>query len=126
MDEVKMDGKSMDITKDNIGKIKDLFPEVITEDKLDFEKLKAILGEEIDSDNERYNFTWHGKTHAIRFSQQPSQGTLRPCKDKSVNWDDTENIYIEGDNLEVLKLLQKSYFGKIKVIYIDPDRKSVV
>lgn len=120
MDEVKMDGKTLDITKMNIEALKELFPDVVEEGKIDFEKLRAILGDEIDDDDERYNFTWHGKNQAIRISQTPSMGTLRPCKEKSVDWDNTNNIYIEGDNLEVLKLLQKSYFGKIKMIYIDP------
>lgn len=120
MDEVKMDGKTLDITKMNIEALKELFPDVVEEGKIDFEKLRTILGDEIDSDDERYNFTWHGKNQAIRISQTPSMGTLRPCKEKSVDWDNTNNIYIEGDNLEVLKLLQKSYFGKIKMIYIDP------
>ncbi len=120
MDEVKMDGKSLDITKMNIETLKELFPDVVEEGKIDFDKLRAILGDEVDSDSERYNFTWHGKNQAIRISQTPSMGTLRPCIGKSVDWDNTNNIYIEGDNLEVLKLLQKSYFGKIKMIYIDP------
>lgn len=120
MEDTKMDGKSLDITKMNIETLKELFPDVVEEDKIDFDKLRAILGDEVDGDDERYNFTWHGKNQAIRISQSPSMGTLRPCKEKSVNWDNTKNIYIEGDNLEVLKLLQKSYSKKIKMIYIDP------
>ena len=120
MDEVKMDGKSLDITKMNIEALKELFPDVVEEGKIDFDKLRAILGDEVDDDNERYNFTWHGKNQAIRISQTPSMGTLRPYKQESVDWENTNNLYIEGDNLEVLKLLQKSYFGKIKMIYIDP------
>lgn len=120
MEDTKMDGKSLDITKMNIEALKELFPDVVEEDRIDFDKLRAILGEEVDNSDERYNFTWYGKNQAIRISQTPSMGTLRPCKEKSVNWDDTKNIYIEGDNLEVLKLLQKSYFGKVKMIYIDP------
>ncbi|MED4883121.1 site-specific DNA-methyltransferase [Bacillus smithii] len=91
-----------------------------TEGKIDFEKLKLVLGEEIEKRNERYEFTWYGKTQAMKLAQTPSTGTLRPDKESSKNWDTTENLYIEGDNLEVLKLLQKSYFGKIKMIYIDP------
>lgn len=82
--------------------------------------LRQILGEYVDDDKERYNFKWNGKGRALRFSQTPSTGTLRPCKEESKNWDDTQNLYIEGDNLEVLKILQKSYHGKIKMIYIDP------
>jgi len=110
----------MDIVKANIEALKQLFPEVVTEGKIDFEKLKLILGEEIEARNEKYEFTWHGKTQAMKLAQTPSTGTLRPDKASSKNWDTTENLYIEGDNLEVLKLLQKSYFGKIKMIYIDP------
>jgi adenine-specific DNA-methyltransferase len=116
----KLDGKSMDLVKTNIEALKQLFPEVVTEGKIDFEKLKLVLGEEIEKRNERYEFTWHGKTQAMKLAQTPSTGTLRPDKESSKNWDTTENLYIEGDNLEVLKLLQKSYFGKIKLIYIDP------
>lgn len=116
----KMDGKTLDITKENIAAMKQLFPEIVTDGKVDFEKLRLILGDEIETSDERYNFTWHGKNQAIRLSQTPSMGTLRPCKEDSVNWDTTKNLYIEGDNLEVLKLLQRSYFGRIKMIYIDP------
>lgn len=116
----KLDGKSLDLVQTNIEALKKLFPEVVTEGKIDFEKLKLILGEEIEKRNERYEFTWHGKTQAMKLAQTPSTGTLRPDKQSSKNWDTTENLYIEGDNLEVLKLLQKSYFGKIKMIYIDP------
>ena len=120
MDEIKMNGESLDIVSDNVSKLKEIFPEVITEDKIDFDKLKLILGSDIDTDSERYSFTWPGKTQAIKESQKQSTGTLRPCKEESKNWDDTKNLYIEGDNLEVLKLLQKTYYNKIKAIYIDP------
>ena len=120
MDETVLSGESRDIVSDNVSKLKEIFPEVITEDKIDFEKLKLILGEDIETDSERYSFTWPGKTQAIKESQKQSTGTLRPCKEESKNWDTTENLYIEGDNLEVLKLLQKSYYNKIKAIYIDP------
>ncbi len=116
----KLDGKSLDLVKTNIEALKQLFPEVVTEGKIDFDKLKLVLGEEIETRNEKYEFTWHGKTQAMKLAQTPSTGTLRPDKASSKNWDTTENLYIEGDNLEVLKLLQKSYFGKIKMIYIDP------
>jgi len=116
----KLDGKSLDLVKTNIEALKQLFPEVVTEGKIDFEKLKLVLGEEIEKRNERYEFTWHGKTQAMKLAQTPSTGTLRLDKESSKNWDETENLYFEGDNLEVLKLLQKSYFGKIKMIYIDP------
>ncbi|WP_129597597.1 site-specific DNA-methyltransferase [Anaerophilus nitritogenes] len=116
----KMNGYSLNIVKENIGKLKEIFPEVFCEDKVDFERLQEVLGEYIEDKEERYNFSWHGKSKAIRMAQTPSRGTLRPCKEESKNWDTTENLYIEGDNLEVLKLLQKSYQNKIKMIYIDP------
>ena len=122
MEEIKLDGKSEDIVYDNIQKLKKLFPEIVNEDKIDFEKLEETLGnyDEIDTSKERYNFTWPGKTDAIRESQKQSTGTLRPCVEESKDWDSTQNLYIEGDNLEVLKLLQKGYYGKVKCIYIDP------
>ena len=120
MIETKLTGESRDILSENITTLKELFPEIVSEDKIDFEKLKTIFGGEIDDSSERYSFTWPGKTQAIKESQKHSTGTLRPCKEESKNWDTTENLYIEGDNLEVLKLLQKSYYGKIKAIYIDP------
>ena len=116
----KMNGESLDIVKENVLKLKEIFPEVFCEDKIDFKKLEEVLGEYTDDSDERYRFEWHGKSKAIRIAQTPSRGTLRPCKEESKNWDTTENLYIEGDNLEVLKLLQKSYQGKIKMIYIDP------
>ncbi len=116
----KIDLKSKDITSDNIQKIKQLFPEVFTEDKIDFDKLRLVLGDNIEKENEIYEFTWNGKSKAMREAQKQSTGTLRPDKESSKNWDTTENLYIEGDNLEVLKLLQKSYHNKIKMIYIDP------
>ena len=120
MNELKLDGQSKDIVSDNISKLKEIFPEVITEDKIDFEKLQSILGKDIDDSREKYSFTWPGKTQAIKESQKQSTGTLRPCMEESKNWDTTQNLYIEGDNLEVLKLLQKGYYNKIKCIYIDP------
>lgn len=120
MNELKLDGQSKDIVSDNISKLKEIFPEVITEDKIDFEKLQTILGNDIDDSHEKYSFTWPGKTQAIKESQKQSTGTLRPCMEESKNWDTTQNLYIEGDNLEVLKLLQKGYYNKIKCIYIDP------
>jgi len=120
MIETTLTGKTPDIGEENIKKLMTIFPEVVTEGKVDFEKLKQLLGEYVDDSNERYNFTWNGKGRALRLSQTPSLGTLRPCKEESKNWDTTQNLYIEGDNLEVLKLLQKSYYGKIKMIYIDP------
>jgi len=115
-----LDGKTPDLAEENIDKLKQLFPEAFTEGKVDFEKLQQVLGEYVEDSNERYNFTWNGKGRALRLSQTPSLGTLRPCKEESKDWDTTQNLYIEGDNLEVLKLLQKSYYGKVKMIYIDP------
>jgi len=116
----KLDGKSLDIVSENIQNLKELFPEVFAEGKIDFTKLQEELGAFTDKENERYNFTWNGKQEAKRIAQTPSTGTLRPCKEDSKNWDTTQNLYIEGDNLEVLKLLQKSYHKKVKMIYIDP------
>ena len=116
----EVNSKSMDIVADNISKLKELFPEVFTEDKVDFDALKEMLGNYIDGREERYSFTWNGKSKARMLAQTPSTGTLRPCKEESVDWDNTQNLFIEGDNLEVLKLLQKSYHKKVKMIYIDP------
>lgn len=116
----EMDSKSMDIVADNISKLKELFPEAFIEGKVDFDVLKEVLGEYIDGREERYSFTWNGKSKARMLAQTPSTGTLRPCKEESVDWDKTQNLFIEGDNLEVLKLLQKSYHKKVKMIYIDP------
>ncbi|OFD40566.1 site-specific DNA-methyltransferase [Bacillus mycoides] len=116
----KLSGQTMDLVQHNIDNLKQLFPEIVTEGKIDFEKLKLLLGENVEINNEKYAFTWNGKSDAIKLAQTPSLGTLRPDKESSKNWDETENLYIEGDNLEVLKLLQKSYFGKVKMIYIDP------
>ena len=116
----KLDGKTMDIVKDNIEKLKELFPTIVKEDKIDFEELELLLGENINRNKEQYSFVWNGKTEATKLAQKRSTGTLRPCKEESKNWDTTQNLYIEGDNLEVLKLLQTSYNGRIKMIYIDP------
>ena len=116
----KMDGKTMDIVAENVGKLKELFPEAFTEGKVDFDALKEVLGTFVDDRDERYSFTWNGKSKARMIAQTPSTGTLRPCTEESVDWDSTQNIFIEGDNLEVLKLLQKSYHKKVKMIYIDP------
>src|SRR3990170_6097757 len=119
-DDTKLDLKSLDIKEDKIGKLKEVFPETVTENKVDFKKLKKVLGEEIDEGKERYGMQWPGKSECFKIIQQQSVGTLKPDKEESVNFDETENLFIEGDNLEVLKLLQKAYFGKIKMIYIDP------
>lgn len=116
----QLDGKSMNIIEQNIEKLKEIFPEVFSEGKIDFSKLEEELGNFKEDENERYNFTWNGKSEAKKIALTPSTGTLRPCKEESKNWDRTQNLYIEGDNLEVLKLLQKSYHKKVKMIYIDP------
>lgn len=116
----KLSGESMDIVSENIAKLKEIFPEVFSEGKVDFEALEAALGEYVERDDERYSFNWSGKAKARRIAQTPSTGTLRPAKEESKDWDTTQNLYIEGDNLEVLKLLQKSYHKKVKMIYIDP------
>ncbi|HOR40790.1 MAG TPA: site-specific DNA-methyltransferase, partial [Paludibacteraceae bacterium] len=115
-----MDGKSLPITEDKQNALRQLFPEVFSEGKIDWEKLKATLGEDITFSNERYVLNWAGKSDAFKVLQAPTTKTLIPAKDESINFDETENIFIEGENLEVLKVLQKSYFGKVKMIYIDP------
>ena len=116
----KLDGKTPDLAAENIEQLRQIFPDVFEAGKIDFDKLKQVLGEYVDDEKERYNFTWNGKGKALRLAQTPTTGTLRPCETESKNLDDTQNLYIEGDNLEVLKLLQQSYHGKIKMIYIDP------
>lgn len=116
----KLDGLSMDMVAENKKKLMELFPEVFTEEGIILDKLKTVFGEYVEDKDDYYNFTWNGKDKALRLSQAQSTGTLRPCKEESKNWDTTQNLYIEGDNLEVLMLLRKSYHGKIKMIYIDP------
>ena len=120
MEEIKLTGESKDILNENIQTLKELFPEIVSENKIDFDMFKSIFGEEIDDSSERYSFNWPGKTEAIKESQKQSTGTLRPCKEESKDWDTTKNLYIKGDNLEVLKLLQKGYHQKVKTIIIDP------
>ena len=125
----KMKFETKDLTQENIAKIGQLFPEVLTEAKddngtlkkaIDFDKLRQILSDSAIDNRETYDFTWVGKKRAILEAATPIRKTLRPCKEESVNWDTTQNLYIEGDNLDVLKLLQESYLGKVKMIYIDP------
>ena len=115
-----METKSADVVGDNVEHLKALFPEAFTEGKVDFAVLKQLLGDAVDEREERYGLNWHGKRRARQLALTPSAGTLRPCPEESVDWDTTQNLMIEGDNLEVLKLLQKSYAGKVKLIYIDP------
>jgi len=127
MEKMKMQTKNL--IEENIETIKTMFPEVVTEGRdpegkirevIDFERLKEILGDEISTSSEHYEFTWVGKRDARRLAATPINKTLRPCKEESKDWGTTENLYIEGDNLDVLKLLQESYLGKVKMIYIDP------
>lgn len=127
MDKMRME--SVDMTAQNIDKIGAIFPNCITETVdengnpkkvINFELLKQMLSGEVLEGDEAYEFTWVGKKASIVEANKPIRKTLRPCKEESVNWDTTENLYIEGDNLEVLKLLQESYLGKVKMIYIDP------
>lgn len=115
-----MDGTSLDIQQTQLEKLKELFPEVISEGKVDWERLKATLGDDVNFSNERYVLNWAGKSDAFRLLQQPTTATLKPAKDESINFDETGHVFIEGENLEVLKVLQKSYYGKVKMIYIDP------
>jgi adenine-specific DNA-methyltransferase len=112
--------KSTDVLTENIARLKDLFPEAFTEEKVDFEVLRQLLGGAVEEREEKYGLNWHGKRQARQLALTPSTGTLRPCPEESVDWDTTQNLMIEGDNLEVLKLLQKSYAGEVKLIYIDP------
>lgn len=116
----KLDGMTLNVINENIQKLKELFPEAFKENKVDFDMLKAFLGDFVEKEKERYEFNWNGKSEAIRMALKQSSATLRPCKEESKNWDATENLYLEGDNLEVLRVLQDSYRGKIKMIYIDP------
>ena len=131
----KMRLESVDMTAQNIEKIGELFPNCVTEmldeekstpekevykKAINFELLKQMLSSDVIDGDEAYEFTWVGKKAAIVEANRPIRKTLRPCKEESVDWDNTENLYIEGDNLEVLKLLQESYLNKVKMIYIDP------
>ena len=114
------ESRSADVFAENLEHLKTLFPEAFNEGKIDFEVLKQLLGDEVDEREEKYGLNWHGKRQARQLALTPSTGTLRPCPEESVDWETTQNLMIEGDNLEVLKLLQKSYSGKVKLIYIDP------
>lgn len=127
MDKMRME--SQDLTQVNIDKIAELFPGVITEAKdengklkkaVNFNLLKQVLSDDVVEGDEAYEFTWVGKKASIVEAGKPIRKTLRPCKEESKQWETTENLYIEGDNLDVLKLLQESYLGKVKMIYIDP------
>lgn len=124
----KMRMESVNMTAQNIDKIGELFPNCITEamdengklkKAINFELLRQLLSDDVVEGGEAYEFTWVGKKESIVEANKPIRKTLRPCKEESVDWDNTENLYIEGDNLEVLKLLQESYLGKVKMIYIE-------
>ena len=115
-----MDGMSMNLEQTNMDKLRAVFPECVAGGKLDIDKLLALCGEYIGNDFEKYKFEWKGKAECLKLAQKRSTGTLRPCPEESVDWDTTQNLYIEGDNLEVLKLLQTAYYRKVKMIYIDP------
>ena len=125
----KIKTTTSNIVSENILKIKELFPNCVTETKdenenttlkINFETLKQELSDDVIKNNEKYEFTWPGKNKSILLANQPTENTLRPCKEESVNWDNTQNLYIEGDNLEVLKILRSTYLHKVKLIYIDP------
>ncbi len=116
----RVERSSADLLAESVAELKRLFPEAVAEGKVDFAKLRAVLGDEADDRPERYSFTWAGKRDAIRLLQTPSRATIVPVPKESVNFDSTNNVFIEGENLEVLKLLYKSYAGRVKMIYIDP------
>ena len=129
----KMTFETADLSQRNISRIGELFPNCITETRgadgklrkaINFELLRQMLSGDVVEGDETYEFTWVGKKAAIVEANKPIRKTLRPCPEESVNWDTTENLYIEGDNLEVLKLLQESYLEKVKMIYIDPPYKT--
>ncbi len=111
---------SADFLAGQVTRLQELFPEAFTEGRVDWDKLRATLGDLVDDGPERYTFTWAGKRDAIRLLQTPTRATLVPCREESVDFDTTQHLFIEGDNLEVLKLLYKPYFGRVKMIYIDP------
>src|SRR5581483_6569554 len=112
--------QSPDLREDLRAQLRELVPEAFAEGKLDADKLKALIGEGGDAGPERYSFTWNGKRDAIAMLQVPTRATLVPDRDNSVNFDEAQHVFIEGENLEVLKVLYRSYFGRVKMIYIDP------
>ncbi len=121
MDKIKkIEQVTPSVLDDRLEELKKMFPEFFTEGKLDVPKLRELIGERIEEEKERYHFTWAGRHEAINMLQTPTRATLEPCSEESVDFHDTGNIFVEGDNLEVLKLLYKPYFGDVKAIYIDP------
>jgi len=115
-----MNGESLNITQDNLNKLLSIFLNIFSEGKIDWEKLKSKFSDNINFANERYVLKWAGKADVFKVLQIPTSATLKPQPDQSINFDTTQNVFIEGENLEVLKVLQKSYFGKVKVVCIDP------
>lgn len=111
---------SKDLVAENLEQLQKLFPSAFTEGKVDFDSLRELLGDAVDDGDEKFGLTWFGKRNARRIALKPSTATLLPRPEESVDWDTTRNVMIEGDNLEVLKLLQKSYANTVKLIYIDP------
>lgn len=131
----KMRMESVDQTRSNIEKIAKLFPNCVTETAdndgviqrtINFDLLRQMLSADVLEGDEKFEFTWVGKKASIVEANKPIRKTLRPCKEESVNWDTTENLYIEGDNLDVLKLLQESYLGKVKMIYIENKTQNLI
>lgn len=120
MTENKLPNTTPDFTTDAAAKLAELFPEIVADGKINLDALKTILSADVEECRERFGLTWQGKAQAIRTAQTPTTATLAPDKENSLNWDTTQNVFIEGDNLEVLKILQKHYYGQIKMIYIDP------
>jgi adenine-specific DNA-methyltransferase len=120
MDTAKMNGQSLNAQEELLAKLRNEMPEIFTEGKIDTKKLKQTLGEEVVSGEERYGLNWAGKAECFKRIQETTTNTLKPCREESVDFEKTENLFIEGDNLQVLKVLQKSYYGKVKMIYIDP------
>jgi adenine-specific DNA-methyltransferase len=123
MDKITADDpttRSANLIDENIHRLKEIYPEVFTEGKIDFDALRQLLGDKIEEREEKFGLNWSGKRMAKQVALTPSNKTLRPCKEESLEWETTGNLYIEGDNLEVLKLLQKSYADSVKMIYIDP------
>jgi len=120
MEEISLEGTSLDVTQDIIEQLKAVIPQAFSENKLDFQNLQRLLGNYIVTDAERYQLTWAGKSEAYKVLQTPSTATLIPNPEGSIDWENAQNVFIEGENLEVLKILQKAYYGKIKMIYIDP------
>jgi adenine-specific DNA-methyltransferase len=111
---------SGDVVGENVAALKALFPQIVTDGKVDFEVLRQLLGDMVEEGEERYGLNWKGKAKARAHALTPTLATLRPAREDSVDWDTTRNLMIEGDNLEVLKCLRKAYAGKVKLIYIDP------